>query len=216
MTGGYLHNALRVVVRDTATGASTSGRYYADDEVNSALTRARTDAVQALFSIGDLLGFPQTAADYERSILGAAMPHKKARITLSGLLRSVAYTSPGQAVPNDFWKIECGVDSNGKFVKTEPVFQAEAMTNTWVRQVYAKGAAFYGALCMVYYWANPSILIGNNATDLNTGATALPDAFYHAIKFRAAAYLLLKERASHIERIGVCQRIYQKRLLSLK
>lgn len=209
-------NTTRILVRDSATGASTTARYYSDTEVALALTRARTETVQQLFTMGALLGFPQTAADYEGSIQGPAFPHKKARITLSGLLRTVAYTAPGQNIPTDFWKIECGVDSGNKFVKTEPVFQAGSMTNTWVRQVYTNGATFQGTLCTVYYWANPQIVIANNATDLNAGNTPLPDAFYHTIKFRAAAYLLLKERADHINRIVFCQKMFQKRLLTLK
>lgn len=217
MTAAYLHNALRVILHDVASqGASTAATYYSDTEVEYALMRARTDTIQALFAMGDIVGFPDSPADYEKSILGSALPVKRARITLSGLLKSVAFTAPGQTIPADFWRIECGVDSDSKFVKTEPVGQAESMANTWVRQVYTKAGGFYGTICTLYYWANPVSVIANDSTDLNAGSTPLPDSFYHAVKFRAAAYLLLKERAEHLQRIALCQRIYQNRLLSLK
>lgn len=216
MTGAYLVEQTRIALRDNGRGVATTARVWTDDEISSALTRARQDTLQALFGLADILGFRPTWAAYNQALLGGSLPPVRARFTLSGLLKNVAYAAPGQDVPEGLWRVECGVDASSKYVKTEPSFLGDAMSGIWNYTVYVRGQKFYGPICTVYYWILPTIAIANDATDLNAGATPLSDAFYECAMYRALSYLLQKERADYLPRISVAERIFKHRLQTLR
>jgi hypothetical protein len=214
MTGASLIGRLRSLARDADRGASTAARFYSTDEIVTALTKARSDCIGALFDISDLA--PHRSLTEYLDVAGSAVPIQRPRITLSGLLRSVAYTASAQAVPADFWRIEYGSSITDGYVKGDVAAMAEPMQNTWEKSVYVKNGAFYGTLCTVYYWANPTTTITDDATDLNAGDTPLNDAFYNTVLFRGLAYLIAKERGDKDSRVQLALKSYTKRLASLK
>lgn len=214
MTGAELITSVRVILRDTGRGASTTARFYSDDAIINALVRARQDTVNKLFELSDLA--PHSSFTEYLDVAGEAMPIHRPRITLSGLYRQVAYSSAGQAVPNDFWRIECGVEADGSYVKTEATPQAVMMANTFEHIVYARGGSFFGTLCTVHYWANPSVSIANDSTNLNAGATPLSDAFYNTMKYKAISYLIDKEKADKDNRLQLAMTIWNNRLRTLR
>ncbi len=215
MTGAYLYTAMRRLLRDDARGASTDSRYYSDDEIGRALMRARADAIKSLFGVSALLGQSPNLELYYRSLIGRTFPLRRPRMTIAGLFKSIAFAGSPQTVPGDFWRAECGQIATGsKYVKTNPAYPGEMMSGIWEKQFWVKGGKFYGTLCNIFYWADPQVTIDNTATDLESDANGYPltDRFYHAIKYKAMTYLLKKERADHLLRIDLCERIYGERL----
>lgn len=180
------------------------------------MVRARQDTLQALFGLADVLGFRPNWAAYNRALYGGSVPPVRARMTLSGLLKTVAYAAPGQAVPDGFWRIECGMDASNKYVPTEPSFLGDPMSGIYNTAVYVRGQRFFGPLCTVYYWILPTTTIDDDATDLNAGTTPLSDAFYETALYRGLSYLLAKERAENVRRIAITERIYKRRLQTLR
>lgn len=214
MLGSDLFHSVRVLARDDSQGASTSSRFYSDEEIGRALTSARDEGIRLLFMQSSLLGSSPNSVLYYQSLFGNAFPIRRPRITMSGLFSSVAFTASPQAVPSDFWRAECALDANSKYVKTEPAFQGDMMFSIGQKQIYLKGGKFYGTLGTVYYWANPTLALGNDATDLNADVNGYPmsDRFYHAIKYKALALLFAKEKADNLRRIALCERLFAERM----
>ena len=216
MTGAYLFEQVRIVLRDNGRGVSTTARTWTDDEISSALMRARQDTLQALFALSDILGFRPNWAAYNRAMLGGSLPPSRARVTIGNMLKTVAFAAPGAAAPDGFWRIECGVTAAGKYLKTDPSFIADPMQGVADVTIYARGQRFFGPTCTVYYWRSPTNTILNDATDLSAGANGLSDAFYETAMYRAISYLLQKERAEYARRAAASERIFKQRLSTLR
>lgn len=216
MTGADLFEATRVVLHDTSYGTFSDTRMYAPSEIGNALTAARGDACRYLYGVFAIIGTTPNLMGYNAAMAGGGLPPARARITLGKLLHSVAFSGTPTNVPADFWKIECGLAPNGKYIHPEPPpIGAVLGTNAYQTQVYAQGGKFYGNACTIYYWILPTTTIADNATDLASTADGLPDAFYHAVKFLAAANLVKKERAENEDRYKLLMQMSMHRLSTL-
>lgn len=216
MTGADLFQGTRVILRDTGYGTYSDGRAYAPAEIASALTAARMDSLGYLYGAFAIIGGVPNFAGYNAQMAGGGLPPVRARVTTTKLLHTVNFTIAGQAVPDDFWKIECGVASGPKYIHAEPPKLGQALgTNSFQSQVYTQGGKFYGTPCQVYYWAVCTTPIADDGTDLRSGAYGLPDGFYHAVKYLACANLIKKERAENKERFELLMNTFMRRLASL-
>ncbi len=214
MLSSELVHSCRVLLRDDVQGASTLSRFYSDEEIGHALTTARGEGIKLLFAQSSLLGSSPNTVLYYQSLYGNAFPIRRPRIAMAGLFSAVNYSSSPQTVPADFWRLECAQDGSSKYVKAEPAFAGETFFSIGQKQVYVKGGKFYGTLSTIFYWAYPTTAIANDATDLNSDAGGYPmsDRFYHAIKYKALALLMAKEKADNNRRISVCERLFAERM----
>jgi len=215
MLSSALHASVRSIARDSGRGASTTARFYSAAQISNALIKARQDTIEALFDNSDLAGH-SSFTEY-LTVSGASLPIQRPRITIAGIMQVTPFTSDGQAVPADYWRIECGSNNlTFGYIKAEAAALAEMMANTWEKTVYVKNNAFFGQHCTAYYWAVPTTTLDDDATDLNAGTSALNDAFYNTAKYRALAYMIAKEKGDKDSKVQLCNQIWQRRLATLR
>jgi hypothetical protein len=219
MLGADLIQSCRVCLHDTDYQTSTDGRQYADEEIRRALIMARAEGLKYIYGAFEILGTVRSFAEYNNKMLvGPSMPPTRARITVNKLLIGVASTGSPMNVPLDFWKLECALDSTGRYIPQIPAVIGDPLTpNIWNSGVYGSGGKIYGVSAggFIYYWSLCSNDMGN-ATDLATGVGGMPDAFYHAIKYMAIANLIKKERVETEDRYKFFMNLFMRRISTLR
>jgi hypothetical protein len=159
MTTDGLREKVRIYLRDTGYGFSTSSRTYEDAEINAALTNAREKCFKAL------LGIPRMS-----------------RITAARMAKTATGTT-GTSVPSDYVLLEAGTrsgassfDPNGYIPAKSPDI-GEALISQGLDAIFAHTRKFYGTAALAYYWAKPT-------SDLSLAATTLTDfsdSFYNGV-----------------------------------
>lgn len=193
MTGRKLIELTRTLLGDSGRRASTASRFYSAEEVRQHVNMAQESGALALILL-------QRTADGP----------KRGGLTVSRLVKETTGTS-GTAVPDDFWLLECGFDVASKYVKACPVDEGERYRYIGEPRVFVSAGTFQGSATTAVYWSKPVEL-----QDTTSTLTTFPDAFYHAIKYLAAAKLLVKEQHDQMERAELFQTEFSNALTSLQ
>lgn len=208
MSGAEIIDTMRELLGDTDRGRLTPAfGYYKDSSILAAVTSARMFTYcQLVQKFKQQRRVPSTSID---------LYSNTARIAIGRMLRTAPAASGatiGVDAPDDFYVLECGQLSTGKYVPAFDVFSGERMRNTMMQTIYARGGRFYGAAATAVYWASPSEVLDSSPTQL----TEFSDAFYDAIKYLAVANLLQQEQASSLPRYNFYLKEYARRVMYLR
>lgn len=78
--------------------------------------------------------------------------------------------------------------------------------------IFVRGGRYYGSAAVAIYWAYPSEPIST----AGVAFTELPDSFYRAIKYLAAANLMSQEIYDNQDRHDFFMKEYSRRIASLR
>ena len=165
MTGEEFYKSLRALVRDDTRGYAIDETIFSDAEIEQIAGESRLRLYTMLVKMGKLL-------------------------TVNRLLKLTTATT-GTNVPNDFWKLEVGRDTNGYWVLPETFKLSEGMVTEGMSVVYVRRGVFKGTAATAWYWSKPAQDIQKSFTAF----TEFPDTFYYAVILQTAIELLKKELA---------------------
>lgn len=148
------------------------------------------------------------------------MQERKARITISRMIKHVGGVTNGTALPADFRELICAINADGIYIpKAITIRQAQSMANTAKERIWAVNGVFLvsgrsGHLTnhTVYYYATPNSVIAYNDTVLSD----FPDVFYNTLVSYIALEAILSEALDVKTRYASIQAIFMKQVSSLK
>lgn len=191
MTGATLYTSIRSLLRDDSRGKATAARHWEDAEIGAALHRARADTYKMLVD---------RRTPFHSPIVGSV------------LCDDIVATN-GLGVPVDFYDLECGMDSDSRYLADEDLLAEAAFGATILRFIAVRARTFRGAAAArALVWKLPTVAINNDATVY----TDFPDAFYNTIKYAAMRDLVKKEYGDNDWRYSFFDNMYKRRVATLR
>jgi|SRR6187549_3902379 len=210
---------MRSLLRDNGRGIASNGTTFTDSEIQLALESARSETIDHLLQMCDIVGAAPDFQSYVQNYSeGAAFPATRPRITLSRLMSTEVIAADEQDLPDNFYKIECASDADLGYVPSQPMTLARSMAGK-MPVVYATGGQLYytGSLGgLLYYWRMPDTPIADNALDLTDIDMGMTDSFYNCVKYLAAARLVVKHGAENRGFAAKLGEIYMRKLQTLR